>query len=176
MTLPSSRGQPRSAFHPSLSPLRYSAKPSTIHSQTLPPLTSQSAFAPSPILSALLSPSQTQTTQTRSGLVCIDLEFASRQPAEEIISQYHGVVADGNTLRVTMVRQSLGERLGSGLGGSGGSGGSGSGSGAGAGTGFGSRIGAGTSRDNGHDRELGNGAPRRSPGGPVELIDAPSSG
>ncbi|GFZ49299.1 hypothetical protein JCM24511_07418 [Saitozyma sp. JCM 24511] len=124
-----------------------------------------SAFAPSPILSALLSPSQTQS-QARSGLVSIDLEFASRQPAEEIISQYHGVVADGNTLRVTMVRQSLGERMGSGLGGSG--------SGSGAGSGFGSRIGAGTSRSNGHDR--GNGAPRRSLGGPVELIDAPSSG
>ncbi|RSH81356.1 hypothetical protein EHS25_006887 [Saitozyma podzolica] len=133
--------------------------------QTLIPLTSQSAFAPSPILSALLSPSQTQS-QARAGLVSIDLEFASRQPAEEIISQYHGVVADGNTLRVTMVRQSLGERMGSGLGGSG--------SGSGAGSGFGSRIGAGTSRSNGHDR--GTVAPRRSPGGPVELIDAPSSG
>ena len=35
----------------------------------------------------------------------------SRQVAEEIISRYHGAVADGNTLSVTIIKQSLNERI-----------------------------------------------------------------
>ncbi|ADV21736.1 Hypothetical Protein CGB_D3330C [Cryptococcus gattii WM276] len=66
-----------------------------------------SAFAPLPILNA------TQSNLINSPTVSIDLELENRNDAEELIKQYNGVVADGNTLRVSIVNN-LKHRLGGG--------------------------------------------------------------
>ncbi|WWD18877.1 hypothetical protein CI109_103332 [Kwoniella shandongensis] len=70
-----------------------------------------SAFAPLPVLEAKLS------SPPNSDLVSVDLELEQRSAAEDLIRQYHGVVADGNTLSVTIVNTGLKNRLGGGGGG-----------------------------------------------------------
>ncbi|WVQ84106.1 hypothetical protein IAT38_006251 [Cryptococcus sp. DSM 104549] len=67
-----------------------------------------SAFAPLVILQA------TDATPSHTSNVTIDLELESRSDAEGLIRQYHGVVADGNTLSVTIVN-GLKHRLGGGV-------------------------------------------------------------
>lgn len=64
---------------------------------------------------------RTATSSSRD-LVCIEIELPTQAAADEIIGTYNGIVADGNTLRVEVVRQSLGARLGGGGGGGGGAG------------------------------------------------------
>ncbi|RXK40184.1 hypothetical protein M231_02458 [Tremella mesenterica] len=65
-----------------------------------------SAFSPAPILSAKSSPTSTPE------IISVDLEFPSRAEAEIIVGQYNGIVADGNTLHVTILNPSLKERMG----------------------------------------------------------------
>ncbi|OCF41133.1 hypothetical protein I317_05047 [Kwoniella heveanensis CBS 569] len=67
-----------------------------------------SAFAPLNILDAKLTP------PTNPNTVTVDLEVEQRSDAEGLIAQYHGVVADGNTLQVTIVNQGLKSRMGAG--------------------------------------------------------------
>lgn len=74
------------------------------------PADSQSAFAPSPIISARISP----VPSSRPDLVSIDLEYTDRAAADELIKTYDGVVADGNALKLGIVIQSLATRLGAG--------------------------------------------------------------
>lgn len=79
----------------------------------------QSAFAPLPITSA------TQTSPATHPSVTVDLEFPSRQDAEEVVSKYNGAVADGNTLKVVIVpppQRGLAERMGGGIKGASGNG------------------------------------------------------
>lgn len=45
----------------------------------------------------------------------MEIELASKVDAEEIVKTYHGAVADGNALVVTIVRQGLAERMGRGV-------------------------------------------------------------
>ncbi|OXC69357.1 hypothetical protein AYX13_01917 [Cryptococcus neoformans] len=66
-----------------------------------------SAFAPLAILNA------TQSNPINSPTVSIDLELENRNDAEELIKQYNGVVADGNTLKLSIVNN-LKNRLGGG--------------------------------------------------------------
>ncbi|WVQ99802.1 hypothetical protein IAU59_006944 [Kwoniella sp. CBS 9459] len=68
-----------------------------------------SAFAPLNILDAKL------TSPTNPNTVTVDLEVEQRSDAEGLINQYHGVVADGNTLQVTIVNQGLKSRVGAGV-------------------------------------------------------------
>ncbi|WVQ76838.1 hypothetical protein IAR50_006512 [Cryptococcus sp. DSM 104548] len=56
-----------------------------------------SAFNPLPIAEAILS------SPTSASLVSIDLQVENKADAEQLIKQYNGVVADGNTLKVTIV-------------------------------------------------------------------------
>ncbi|WVF72579.1 hypothetical protein IAT40_007396 [Kwoniella sp. CBS 6097] len=65
-----------------------------------------SAFAPLNVLDAKLSPPTNPTTVT------VDLEVEQRSDAEGLVNQYHGVVADGNTLQVTIINQGLKSRMG----------------------------------------------------------------
>ncbi|KAK8854963.1 hypothetical protein IAR55_003703 [Kwoniella newhampshirensis] len=65
-----------------------------------------SAFDPLPVLNAKLSSS------SNSSVVSVDLELEQRSAAEDLIRQYHGVVADGNTLSVTIINTGLKSRLG----------------------------------------------------------------
>ena len=44
----------------------------------------------------------------------MEIEVESRTAAEEIVQRYNGAVADGNTLVLTMIRQSLQDRMGDG--------------------------------------------------------------
>ncbi|WRT68184.1 uncharacterized protein IL334_005159 [Kwoniella shivajii] len=67
-----------------------------------------SAFAPLPVLDTKLTPPSNPNTVT------VDLELESRSDAEGLIKQYHGVVADGNTLNVTIINQGLRSRIGTG--------------------------------------------------------------
>ncbi|WVR07340.1 hypothetical protein IAU60_004381 [Kwoniella sp. DSM 27419] len=69
-----------------------------------------SAFAPLSVLSAKLTPPANANTVT------VDLELEQRSDADGLIKQYHGVVADGNTLSVTIVNQGLKSRIGNGSG------------------------------------------------------------
>ncbi|ODN96371.1 hypothetical protein L198_04085 [Cryptococcus wingfieldii CBS 7118] len=64
-----------------------------------------SAFNPLPLAEAVLSSSAS------SSLVSIDLQVESRADADQLIKQYNGVVADGNTLKVSIVN-GLKSRLG----------------------------------------------------------------
>ncbi|WWC63061.1 uncharacterized protein I303_105660 [Kwoniella dejecticola CBS 10117] len=66
----------------------------------------ESAFAPLVILNAKTTPPAKPNTVT------VDLELENRADAEGLIKQYHGVVADGNTLSVTIVNQGLKSRMG----------------------------------------------------------------
>lgn len=68
----------------------------------------QSAFAPAPIQSARSAP----TSSPSRDLVCVELELATRAAGEELVKAYDGAMADGNTLKVEILRQGLGERLG----------------------------------------------------------------
>ncbi|WVW85861.1 hypothetical protein I302_107899 [Kwoniella bestiolae CBS 10118] len=66
----------------------------------------ESAFAPLAILNSKTIISATPNTVT------VDLELENRSDAEGLIKQYHGVVADGNTLSVTIINQGLKGRIG----------------------------------------------------------------
>jgi hypothetical protein len=67
-----------------------------------------SAFAPTPILNARISSSPDAL------LVAVDIEVEARATADEIVQKYNGVMADGNALSVTIIRQKLTERMGRG--------------------------------------------------------------
>ncbi|WWC90929.1 uncharacterized protein L201_005867 [Kwoniella dendrophila CBS 6074] len=67
----------------------------------------ESAFAPLVIINAKTSP------PTNPNTVTVDLELENRSDADGLIKQYHGVVADGNTLSVTIINQGLKSRIGS---------------------------------------------------------------
>ena len=69
---------------------------------------SQSAFAPTPVKAARISSASSDPTVT------VELEVPTREIAEQLQSQYDGVAADGNTLRVTIIRQGLKDRMGNG--------------------------------------------------------------
>lgn len=71
-------------------------------------ITGQSAFAPAPVNNAVV----TQTTPT----VTVELEVQDQASAQELITQYDGAVADGNTLRLSLIKQTLAERMGRGKG------------------------------------------------------------
>jgi len=71
-------------------------------------MTGQSAFAPAPVNNAVV----TQTTPT----VTVELEVQDQASAQELITQYDGAVADGNTLRLSLIKQTLAERMGRGKG------------------------------------------------------------
>lgn len=47
-----------------------------------------------------------------ANLVAVDLEVNTAADAQELISKYDGQIADGNKLSVTIVRQSLKDRMG----------------------------------------------------------------
>ncbi|WWC71776.1 uncharacterized protein I206_105735 [Kwoniella pini CBS 10737] len=66
----------------------------------------ESAFAPLVILNAKSTPPVNHNTVT------VDLELENKADAEGLIKQYHGVVADGNTLSVTIINQGLKNRMG----------------------------------------------------------------
>lgn len=70
----------------------------------------QSAFAPLPIINASIS------STPSAELVSVDLELNTTAEANELISKYDGQIADGNKLSVTIIRQSLKDRMGSGQG------------------------------------------------------------
>ncbi|ORY35337.1 hypothetical protein BCR39DRAFT_555494 [Naematelia encephala] len=64
-----------------------------------------SAFSPSPILTSR------QTSPSDALTVTVELELASRTDADDLVKRYHGAVADGNTLSVTVIRVGLVERM-----------------------------------------------------------------
>ncbi|WWC93557.1 hypothetical protein V866_000392 [Kwoniella sp. B9012] len=66
----------------------------------------ESAFAPLVILNSKRTPPANPNTVT------VDLELDNKADAEGLIKQYHGVVADGNTLSVTIINQGLKGRIG----------------------------------------------------------------
>ena len=94
----------------------------------------------------------------------MDLELGSAAEANELISKYDGQIADGNKLSVTIVRQSLKDRMGAGAGASPGSG---------SGSGLASLGGRTTTRQEapGSSSRNGDGESRGQ-----ELLSAPGSG
>lgn len=62
------------------------------------PTNTQSAFAPTPILSAKI------VSGSRDATATVELEIADRASADALIAQYDGVAADGEILKLTVVR------------------------------------------------------------------------
>lgn len=56
----------------------------------------------------------TTSSSPSASLVSVDLELESAKDANELISKYDGQIADGNKLSVTIVRQSLKDRMSTG--------------------------------------------------------------
>ncbi|ORX38707.1 hypothetical protein BD324DRAFT_650053 [Kockovaella imperatae] len=95
-----------------------------------------SAFASTPIENARV------TSPSTSSTVTVELDVSTRAAADDLIQRYDGAVADGNALRVQIVKQSLVERMGGATSG-------------GAGTGLGPmRNGSSGARRNGAGQEL----------------------
>ena len=68
----------------------------------------QAAFG----LDLILSARPGSSSSSSASLVCIEVELAQQSDAEELVKQYDGVVADGNQLKVEVIRPALSNRLG----------------------------------------------------------------